>query len=151
MIEYILFTNLSATLFYTWLIVGTLFLFIELAMPGFLGFVSCSFGCFAAAFGAHCGIHPFWQCWIALAIAALSFLFLWAVVRTKKNTSLYLTNAHSLIGQEAVVTEEIAKNRAGRVKIRGEEWVAITHGSSILEPTQTVRIKALDGNMLIVG
>ncbi len=151
MIEYVLINNFSSMLFYTWLLSGTLFLFIELAMPGFLGFVSCSFGCFAAALGAHWGVSPFWQCWIALSIAVLSFLFLCVLVRTKKNTSLYQTNAHSLIGQEAVVTETITKDRPGRVKIRGEEWVAITHASSILEPTQKVRIKALDGNMLIVG
>ena len=151
MIEYVLFNNFAATLFYAWLIIGTLFLFIELAMPGFLGFVSCSFGCFAAAMAAHYSVSAFWQCWIALAVASLSFLFLWGVVQGKKNTSLYQTNAHSLIGQEAIVTEEVSKNRPGRVKIKGEEWVAITHGSSILEPTQTVRIKALDGNMLIVG
>lgn len=151
MIEYVLFNNLASTLFYTWLIVGTLFLFIELAMPGFLGFVSCSFGCFAAAFAAHYDVGPFWQCWIALGVAGLSFLCLWLIIETKKNSSLYLTNAHSLIGQEAIVTETITRSRTGRVKIKGEEWVAITHSSSIMEPTQTVRIKALDGNMLIVG
>ncbi len=151
MLENALLANLTAVLFYAWLIIGTLFLFIELAMPGFLGFVSCSFGCFAAAFATHYQVSPFWQCWIALGIAGISFLILWGIVESKKSTSLYKTNAYSLIGQDAIVTEEVSKSRAGRVKIKGEEWVAITHGSSILEPTQKVRIKALDGNMLIVG
>ncbi len=151
MVEEFLINNLPSVLFYSWLILGTVFLFVELAMPGFLGFVSCSLGCFVAAIAAYAAVSAFWQCWVALGVAAASFMALWMFVASKQNRSLYQTNVHSLIGQEAIVLEMITKDAPGRIKVRGEEWVAITHGSSILEPTKKVRIKAVDGNMLIVG
>lgn len=150
MVEEFLINNLFAVLFYSWLIVGTIFLFVELALPGFLGFVSCSLGCFAAAAAAYVEISVYWQCWLALGVAAASFALLWMVVSSKKPSALYRTNVHSLIGQEATVLEPISLGVSGRIKIRGEEWGAVTHGSRKLEPTETVRIKAIDGNMLIV-
>ena len=60
--------HLPNVIFYSWLLAGTLFLFVELAMPGFLGFVSCSFGCLAAAAASYYDISLLWQCWIAIAV-----------------------------------------------------------------------------------
>ena len=61
------------------------------------------------------------------------------------------TNAESLIGQKALVKEEINTLQAtGRVEVNGMEWSAKTEGSDIIEADTTVMIKGIQGVKLIV-
>lgn len=62
------------------------------------------------------------------------------------------TNAQSLIGESAVVMEEIDNMKAqGRVLVRGQEWTARNVAEAEIIPKDTqVRIEAISGVKLIV-
>ncbi len=61
------------------------------------------------------------------------------------------TNADALIGQSAVVTEDISNlNSKGSVKIRGLEWSARSLDGSEIEADSYVTVKEIDGVKLIV-
>lgn len=62
------------------------------------------------------------------------------------------TNAQSLIGQSAVVIEEINNMKAqGRVLVRGQEWSARNAaGDEIISKDTQVRIKEISGVKLMV-
>ncbi|NDD55839.1 hypothetical protein EBZ39_18565 [bacterium] len=93
--------HISTALCYGWLVIGILFLVVELHMPGFLGFVSCALGCGAAAAGAYFQIALFWQCWIAVGAAGLSFAALWLIFAKPARHEAYRSNVHGLIGKQA--------------------------------------------------
>ena len=61
------------------------------------------------------------------------------------------TNVDSLIGQNAVVLEEINTIKAtGRVEVNGMEWSAKTEHTEIIEVNTVVSIKGIQGVKLIV-
>jgi membrane protein implicated in regulation of membrane protease activity len=64
----------------------------------------------------------------------------------------FLTNASSLIGQQAVVVETIDPVKAtGKVRVRKEVWSAGTKGAETITVDQIVIVKALDGVKLLVA
>ena len=61
------------------------------------------------------------------------------------------TNADSLIGQKAIVKEEIhTLQGTGRVEVNGMEWSAKTDESSVIEAGTIVLIRGIQGVKLIV-
>ena len=61
------------------------------------------------------------------------------------------TNADSVIGEIAVVTETIKSNEQGAVKLQGKEWTAITKGENIIfKLGSEVRVIAIEGVKLLV-
>lgn len=63
-------------------------------------------------------------------------------------TNQIKTNAQSVIGKTATVSEVILPNEIGVVKLRGQEWSAIA--SSKIEVGTEVRILEIEGVKLIV-
>jgi len=63
-------------------------------------------------------------------------------------TNQIKTNAQSVIGKTATVSEIILPNEIGVVKLRGQEWSAIA--SSKIEVGTEVRILEIEGVKLIV-
>ncbi|MDA0872039.1 MAG: NfeD family protein [Firmicutes bacterium] len=63
-------------------------------------------------------------------------------------TNQIKTNAQSVIGKTATVSEVILPNEIGAVKLRGQEWSAIA--SSKIEVGTEVRILEIEGVKLIV-
>lgn len=93
------------------------------------------------------------------AIQAVAFVLISAMllVLTKKLVNKLKsfpnakTNADALIGQSAVVTEEISNiNSKGSVKIRGLEWSARSVSGDSIPKESYVTIKEIDGVKLIV-
>ena len=74
-----------------------------------------------------------------------------AVKMLRKGT--VATNADSLIGQEAVVTEKIDNLRStGTVQINGQEWTARSvNPEHIIEKDEVVMVRSIEGVKLIVG
>jgi len=61
------------------------------------------------------------------------------------------TNVYALLGSEARVIEEVnADNSLGRVKIRGEEWGALSKDSTVIPVGSRVKIVAISGNKVTV-
>jgi membrane protein implicated in regulation of membrane protease activity len=63
------------------------------------------------------------------------------------------TNADSLIGQEAVVTQKIDNlHSTGAVKINGQEWTARSVVQEhVIDVDEVVMVRAIEGVKLIVG
>lgn len=66
-------------------------------------------------------------------------------LRSKDNEK---TNLDRIIGEDAIVTEEITKNEFGEVKVDGKRWSAISKDKCV--KGDTVKILKIDGVKLIV-
>jgi membrane protein implicated in regulation of membrane protease activity len=56
----------------------------------------------------------------------------------------------TLVGETAVVLEEMAAGAVGKVELRGSAWRAQNVSSSLLESGQRCRVEKVDGLMLQV-
>ena len=62
------------------------------------------------------------------------------------------SNADAVLGQSAIVTARIAEHEPGRVKVKGEEWLASPAAGleGPLEPGTVVVVESLEGVTLRV-
>ncbi len=135
-----------------WLIAGFILLILEVFTPAF---VMAIFGlaCFITAPFAGYGCSLTIQLIVfGVACAILAFSIRPLVLKgLERNSSQYSTNVDALVGQTGCVIETIQPSaRAGRVKIGGEDWRAVTDDESNLEVGRKVRIKGIDGNKVVV-
>ena len=68
-----------------------------------------------------------------------------AKLKSKDNAK---TNLDRIIGEEAIVTEDITKNNVGEVKIDDKRWSAISKNKCL--KGDTVKVLRIDGVKLIV-
>ena len=68
-----------------------------------------------------------------------------ARLKSKDNAK---TNLDRIIGEDAIVTEDITKNIVGEVKIDGKRWSAISKNKCL--KGDTVKVLKIDGVKLIV-
>lgn len=68
-----------------------------------------------------------------------------AKLKSKDNAK---TNLDRIIGEDAIVTEDITKNNVGEVKIDGKRWSAISKNKCL--KGATVKVLKIDGVKLIV-
>ena len=69
----------------------------------------------------------------------------------KLKTGSQKTNVDALVGEEAVVLEDITPHNTGLVKVKGQNWTAVAYDkdATIVKDT-TVKVKAIEGVKLIV-
>ncbi len=139
-------------LWHIWIIIGVILLIVEIFTPGFV-VATFGIGCLFAAIPAALEWHFLWQLLIFSVATFLSFLF----VRPFYMKYLFPeeeqipTNVDALVGQQAMVLEEINNlKNTGRVKVGGEDWKAISKDDSIIPSESKVKIVAIDGVKLIV-
>lgn len=70
------------------------------------------------------------------------------VNRLKKSLPKEKTNLERLIGENAIVTEEITDSKIGEVKIQGKRWSAISKDHC--KNHDLVKVEKIDGVKLIV-
>ena len=93
--------------------------------------------------------------WIQLIVFFAVFLLLMICLKPvfKKNMGLKIvpTNADTLIGMQAVVTEQIDNlNAKGQVKVRGQVWTARSADENIIyDAGEVVTVLAIEGVKLI--
>ena len=68
-----------------------------------------------------------------------------AKLKSKDNAK---TNLDRIIGEDAIVTQDITKNTVGEVKIDGKRWSAISKNKCLIG--DTVKVLKIDGVKLIV-
>lgn len=74
------------------------------------------------------------------------------IVQKLKNTPVERTNADSLLGQKAIVIEEISNDlEKGVVKLRGIEWSARSCDGTLIPKDAIVTVQRIDGVKLIVN
>jgi membrane protein implicated in regulation of membrane protease activity len=139
-------------LWWVFVTVGVLLMAMEVITPGFI-IMWFGLATIVAAIPVYLGAPTS----VVLITFAVTLLILTVFVRriftnrlTDKGGSL--TNASSLIGQQAVVVETIDPVKAtGKVRVRKEVWSAGTKGAETIAVDQIVIVKALDGVKLLVA
>ncbi len=92
------------------------------------------------------------QCIAGLAVSLVLLVFTRPFALRYINRNHVKTNADSLVGQTAVVTETVANlQNTGTVRVRGQEWTARTKTDDQTIGVGThVRVDAIEGVKLIV-
>ncbi len=133
-----------------WLILFVVLLIIEIATMG-LTTIWFAGGAFVAFLAAHMGFDVVVQVLVFLIVSILLLVLTRPIAVKFFNQERQKTNAESLIGQKAVVKEEINTLQAtGRVEVNGMEWSAKTEGPDIIEADTIVMIHGIQGVKLIV-
>ena len=86
---------------------------------------------------------------VFVAVSVLALFLTRPLVKNKLNAKKVKTNADRVIGQKAVVTEEIdTLNGKGQVKVSGKVWSAKADGK--ISAGETVEVLEIEGVHLIV-
>lgn len=135
-----------------WIIVGLGLCLIEIFTPSF--FISL-FGVSAIITGIaeKLGLSEQgqWILFIVLCLILIVFVRKY-LVRLLDQQPTQMANVGGLVGKQAVVTKEIQRDSLkGRVRIEGEDWVAITEEDHVFPSDSHVVVKSISGTKLIVG
>ncbi|MDO4286020.1 MAG: NfeD family protein [Eubacteriales bacterium] len=133
-----------------WLGVLVVMLIVEIATMG-LTTIWFGGGAVAALIAAALNAPIWLQTVLFLVVAILLLLATRPLARKYLNSKVVRTNADSLIGQEAVVTETIDNlHSAGAVQINGQEWTARSQEpEQVIPEGEVVLIQKIDGVKLI--
>lgn len=136
-------------------------LFWVVALVGFVILEAATIGLVSIWFmvGSLCALvvallhGSFWtQIYTFLGASALSLILLRPLVRKYITPKIVPTNAGSLLGKTAIVTEEINNLEArGCVKISGVLWSARSESGEIIPATSVVTIRKIEGTKMIVS
>ena len=143
---------MSMSMIQIWLIAIALLLLVEFATSA-LTTIWFAGGALIALICAFFG-GPVWLQVILFIAGSIVLLFLTRPLAVKlMNKGAVRTNADSLIGKEAVVTERIDNLQStGTVQINGQVWTARSvNPEHRIEKDEIVMVRAIEGVKLIVG
>lgn len=134
-----------------WLILLVVLLIIEVMTMG-LTTIWFAGGALLAAIVA--GVQgPIWlQVTIFIVVSVVLLVFTRPIAMKYFNKNRAKTNVESMVGKQAIVTEEISNIKAaGHVTVDGMEWTARAEDEkAVIEEGKVVLIKAVNGVKLIV-
>jgi len=91
------------------------------------------------------------QATVFVFVSAISLILTKPFVRKIKKGGIHATNADRVIGKYGIVTEEITDDKfAGKVKVSGQEWSAVTEDGSEIPKNSKILVKSISGVKLIV-
>lgn len=137
-----------------WLAVALAFLILEIFTSGFA--VACfSIGCVFGSIASACHLSTTWQFTLFAVGSILTFVLvrpfvLKMIEKKSKKEGEVLTNADSIIGRTAVVSEKIEKGDFGRVKLDGDDWKAQSIDGEAIEVGTKVEIVSRESIILTV-
>ncbi len=139
-------------IWHIWVIVALVFVIVEMFTTGFA--VMCiSFGCLFGAGASALDWDIKWQLLVFAVGTALAFLTVRPLVYKffyKKGQEIK-TNVDALVGRRAIVTERIeGELHAGRVKVDGDDWKAVSTDTEPIEVGEAVEITAINSVILTV-
>lgn len=134
-----------------WLLVGLMLLLAELVTPG--GFYIIFFGVGAIIVGILTGFQAAGPSWFQyILFSAVSLVALWLF----REKLLQLTRSDSpetvdnLIGETAVLLEDISANGIGKAEMRGTSWSTRNIGDKPLARGQRCKVERVEGLTLFV-
>ena len=139
-------------LWWIWIILGFLLLLAELLTPG--GLYLLFFGVAAIFVGLLAGLAlagPPWMQWLLfslLSVVALS-VFRRPLLRRLRPAAMG-AEVDSLIGETAIVLEDMAADAIGKAELRGSAWSARNVGKDSLSRGQRCKVEKVEGLMLWV-
>jgi inner membrane protein len=133
---------------WNWLLLGLVLLAAEMATPG--GFYILFFGLAALIVGALAGmewLNTAWLQWLVFSILSIISLFLF------RNSLLLWMKTHepagpdvdSMVGETAVLTDDLPPGDIGKVELRGTTWSARNAGETLLAKGHRARVERVDG------
>ncbi len=135
---------------YLWLGLTILFGLIEAATVG-LTSIWFAAGALAAMIAAAFSANIWVQLIVFALVSALLLIFTRPLVRKFLTPKLEATNADALIGQTALVIEEIDNDReTGAARIDGKVWSARSADGSVIETDQKGIVVRIEGVKLIL-
>lgn len=133
-----------------WIGLMVVFIVIEMSTAS-LVCIWFAVGALAAAVSKIFGISFFAQLVIFVAASALALIVTKPLVKKIKAKGKTATNADMLIGKNGIVTEEITNDKfAGKVKVAGQEWSAVTADGSEIPKNSKILVKEISGVKLVV-
>ncbi|MBQ7718204.1 MAG: NfeD family protein [Clostridia bacterium] len=133
-----------------WLALAVVALVIEMATVNLVSiwFVAGAVAAFVAAlFGAALSV----QIGIFVLVTAILLIFTMPAARRLLQNSKQATNSDRIIGQEAVVTEEIDNIKGtGQVKVLGNIWSATSFDNTVIPKGSKVTVDSISGVKAVV-
>ena len=133
---------------WNWLLVGLVLLAAEMATPG--GFYILFFGLAALIVGALSGLellNTAWLQWFLFSILSIISLFLFrnSLLVWMKTREPVGEAVDSMVGELAVLTEDLLPGNLGKVELRGTTWSARNTGQTVLRKGHRARVERVDG------
>ena len=133
-----------------WLVVFILLILIELATMG-LTTIWFAGGAVAGFVASMLGSNVVIQAAAFFAVSILLLFFTRPFAVRYINSNKTKTNVDGLIGQEALVLEEINNIReTGCAKLEGKEWTARSMNDTVIPKDTVVTVERIEGVKLIV-
>ena len=135
-----------------WVILMVVFLVVEAAFAG-LTTIWCAVGCLVAAILAACGV-PLWVQILVMVLVSVALFIMFIVwikpnMKDIKKIDKEPTNADRVLGQEAIVIEEIDPVEAkGQIRVMGQVWSAVA--SKKIAVNSKVKVMDIQGVKLVV-
>ena len=108
-------------------------------------------GALGALFAALCNLTAIWQTVVFIIVSSILITTTRPLVKKLRSGKTVATNTDALIGQSAVVTEDIDNlHEKGSVKLRGITWTARSEDGSTISAENIVTICRVSGVKLYV-
>jgi membrane protein implicated in regulation of membrane protease activity len=135
-------------IWWLWLVVGIALLALEMLTPG--GFFTIFFGVSALVVGvlARFGLAgPPWMQWVLFSVLSVVSLLLfrkpllqWIQRREQRRPEI-----DTLVGETAIVLEEVGETGVGKAELRGTSWTARSATGAVLPTGARCRVVRVDG------
>jgi membrane protein implicated in regulation of membrane protease activity len=132
-----------------WVLVGFGLLVVETITPG--GFFFVFFGIAALIVGVLAALGasgPDWMEWLLFSVFSVAGI---AFFRRPLMRRFKMTNGKAvdnLVGESAIVLEDVAPGGVGKAEMRGASWNARTAGGEALSRGQRCRVERIEGLVL---
>lgn len=134
-----------------WLFMGLILAGAEVLAPS--GFYLLFFGIAALIVGALAGlgvVEALWLEWLLFSVLAVVSLLLFRgpLLRMAKSSPTHVID--TIVGQTAVLLDDLAPGHTGQAELRGSTWSAHNVGTFPLAKGRRVLVTGIDGLMLRV-
>ena len=136
-----------------WVLAGLVLLGLELGTPG--GFFLAFFGVAALVVGALAAaglVEPVWLQWLLFSVLSVAsvLLFRKPMLTWMKRHEPVRPDVDSLVGAEAVLTEDLPAGGVGKAELRGTSWNVRARAAGPIARGQRVQVEEVDGLTLWV-
>ena len=134
------------------MLIGLFLILAEVMSPG--GFYIIFFGIGALVVGVLAGFDvagPLWFQWILFSVLSIVALWLFRERLIERTRVPEGREVDSLVGETAVVMEEIPAGAIGKVELRGSSWSARNISGQALARRERCKVERVEGLMLWVS
>lgn len=130
-------------IWWMWVLVGLGLLVVEVVTPGGLFALFFGLGALVVALLSFAGVGATWQ-WIAFTLLSVALLLgLRRTLRDRIATSG--PPVDSLVGEQAVLLQDLAAGDVGKAELRGTPWIARAASGVPLLAGQRCRVERVEG------